>query len=209
MTPRLSVAVVLAVLVWGGSEAVALASPQTLGTAQTGPSLTTCQPAVAQAILAGQNVALTLSQAQQCWPNAQVSASGSMPGPGEYIVPHGGGWAHAGVAVTFGSGRDALAYSCGQQIWRNILVWEQYLTYIALNTGNSAYYCNYAWNNWETPTCSGGGSCQPPSYGVIGNRTYTENPWYNQLVLYGPFVSDTFYCRIYYSANDSWSSWCD
>jgi hypothetical protein len=165
--------------------------------------------------MAGQKVGLTLAEAQRCWPNATVSSTGDMPRAGEYIIPHAYGWVHAGFsigALTYKgrtlSSRDALAYNCGTYYGRQLDSWEQWATYIDFTTGNTVNYCYDAWNNWETPNCSGGGACQPPSIGVIGNNTYTVNPWYNQSVIYLGNVTDNFFCRHYLSADLSWRASC-
>jgi hypothetical protein len=209
----IGLSVLAGVAFWAMSEGLALASPAPSLTVQ--PTNLACAPQKQAAARAGHILPLTVAEAHACWPNAHVSTDGWMRTPGEYIIPHGTGWIHAGFSVSnpiidskpLGA-RDALAYSCGQGIWRNISSWEQYLTYIALYTTNSASYCYSAWNTSLTPTCSGGGTCQPPQTGVIGNHSANENPWYNQVVYYGPFTTDTFYCRHYYSAYDRWSAWC-
>jgi len=161
---------------------------------------------------------MTMAEAQACAPGAVFVPSGVVSQSGEYIVPgHNGGYAILGVSSALSSvggaavtSRTALAYSCGQNIGRNIssYYWDP-VVYVTFNTGNSAVYCSYAWNNWETPGGYVIGGTFTDSKGVINNHTYTENPWLNRtVVMNGGLGQDTFFCRHYYSANDQWSAWC-
>jgi hypothetical protein len=164
---------------------------------------------------AGKRVALTRAEAHACWPAASVSADGNMASPGEYVIPHAGGWIHAGFAVTRISAgshvlspRDALAYSCHLSYTVTVQSWEQWATNITFTTGNTVRYCDWAYNNWKTPACSGFGRCAPAATGVIGNYTATVNPWYNQVVDYLA-MTEFFYCRHYIRADMTTSAYCD
>lgn len=161
---------------------------------------------------------LTLAEAKHCAPDAVFSRDGTVKASGRYIVRnHNGSYAivafWSNLTAVDGhpmTARTALAYSCGQSISRSISSWYwDPADYVTFNTGNSAVFCNDAWNNWESPGGYVAGGTYSDSKGVIGNHTYTVNPWLNRYVVYNLGAgSDTFFCRHYYSANDTWSGWC-
>lgn len=109
-----------------------------------------------------------------------------------------------GVAL---SSRSALAYSPGQNLCWWVQSWEQEVTTVSFTSGDCIYYGLRASTRWVTPVCQGLGSCGTPTYGVIGNNTWTVNPWYNQYVYYFALTL-FFYCRHYVSANASISAYC-
>jgi hypothetical protein len=173
-----------------------------------------CQPVVAREAVAGLDVGLTLAQAKACWPHAVESSTGDMAVPGEYLIPHGRGWIHAGWSIvarhSTGHGLGivgALALPCGEQVNWTVQSWEQWLDNVTFTTGDVASECYDAWSTWQTPACSGFGRCLTPVFGVIGQRTATVNPWYNQTVDYLA-MTEFFYCRHYISDLGSISAYC-
>jgi hypothetical protein len=165
--------------------------------------------------MSGVKARLTLAEARVCWPRAAVSKTGVMTTPGEYVIPHGQGWVHAGWNARLQSidgravgSRDALAYSCGQQVTWTVYSWEQWLDYISFSSGDVVSTCNDAWSTWQSPACSGFGKCLTPAFGALGQRSSTVNPWYNQTVDYLA-MTEFFYCRHYVSAQNSISAYCD
>ena len=207
---RVVIALTSALALFAAGEAIALASVP--GSVAVGT--THCQQARTLAALAKHQLpALTLSEAKSCWPHARV-AQGLMSEPGEYVIPHGAGWVHAGYSVVFSvdghdlSTRDALAWACGQSVTVTVDSWVQWATYVDWHTGNTVHVCDYAYNNWKTPYCQGFGNCATPSVGVIGNKTDMVNPWYDQIVYYG-VGTETFFCRHYiYAATATAAYWC-
>jgi hypothetical protein len=202
----------LGIALWAGGEALAYAAPPTSSlTAMR--SAATCQPTIAKQAMAGLKVGLTLSQARACWPNAIEAPTGLMTAPGEYLIPHASGWIHAGWTIRASNGpatsdQVALAYSCGRQITWTVQSWEQWLDYINFATGDVVSTCYDAWSTWQTPACSGFGKCLAPLFGVLGQRTATVNPWYNQTVDYLA-MTEFFYCRHYISDQNAISAYCD
>jgi len=114
---------------------------------------------------------------------------------------------------TVGGCNDFGPYSCGtyqtfdtsvDEYGPNIHVW--------LQSENTSYICNYAYNNWVSAGCAAVGATCTPAHGVLGNNTWTVNPWGNYYETFtGGTGSDTYYCRHYQTAANTVhiNYWCD
>jgi hypothetical protein len=79
-----------------------------------------------------------------------------------------------------------------------------------IDTTNGVKYGFDTWNIYNTPWCSGAGSCQAPvlngNCGAIGNYTSQVNPWANITVNYWGCCTRTAFLRVYVDRwlNISW-----